>query len=337
MDRRSFLRTLPAVTVAGAAGCSSSSSDGSTTGDETDTETSTAEPTATPDESIEQAAAALDEAFDGIDRQSEGFGDLEGAEFEDGSIRASIADARDHLDAAEQADLTGDQQAAVDDLRGLADYAEALTDTMVPLGEAFASFSTVEQYVDTERFQAAIDGLDDAQESFRTAQTRLEDTRAAYESLDRSAFDRVDPTYEETRTDLEKMEAVVETMDPFVDGFREYVRGYRSFTAGSDALDAERYDDAANEFDTAAVRFGDAESAFMTAEETAPSSMRSDVIDLTCISGALSDASEHFAAAARALDRGDGQTANEEVEAAQQAIDRCETSDSAAALSLPSP
>jgi hypothetical protein len=104
-------------------------------------------------------------------------------------------------------------------------------------------------------------------------------------------------------------------------------------SSGTSALEADRYRDAADEYSTAAVRSDDSESKFKEAEDLAPPRIRSDVIGVTCFASALSDGSRRFAAGSRALADGDRETANDEFEAGQTALDRCE-SDSAA-LSTP--
>ncbi|WP_135820566.1 hypothetical protein [Halostella litorea] len=363
MDRRTYLRLLPAASLVGVAGCSSddgtggggddtaeSATDAETettdagTGTQSDdepettdaeTETTEAEPAVDPEASIADAAAALDDALDGIDSESDSFGDISGgARFEDAPIRSSVESARGHLDTAEEADLSAEQQAAVDGLRNLADYVSALTDAMVPIASGFDSLGTAQSYIDTERYGDGIDALDEARDAFRTASTRLETARTAFDGVDEVAFDYVDATQSESEAGLDTVDTVVETMDPFISGYRGFIRGYQEFEAGTTALEAEEFSDAASQYDAASVRFDDAESAFMDAEDVAPPEMRSDVIDLTCFSGALRDASKHYANAARALEEGDRSTANEEVEAAEEDANRCE-SGSSASLATP--
>ncbi|WP_323191482.1 hypothetical protein [Halostella sp. PRR32] len=343
MKRRTYLRLLPATAVAGAAGCSSSGDEpdeGDDTDADTDTDTETAttesasttEPTATPEESLDAAAAALNEASEGIGTQSDAFGEDEES-FDESGIRQSITTANDHLDAAEEADLSEDQQADVEDMRNVAAYFSLLTDTMLQLDRGFNEVDVAQSYVDTERFDDGIESLDDARSAFRDASDDLSDAEDAFEALDEGSFERIDgTTYAEVEDSMQMARQLVDMMDPFLTGYREFVRGYERFTVATTALDEERYQTAADEYSTASVRFGDAESAFTDAEEFAPADMQSSVISLTCYAAALADASEHFAEAARALDEGDDQTANEEAEAGQEAVSRCDSSPAALAM-----
>lgn len=323
MRRRRYLGLVSSVAVAAAAGCSSDSME------QGDGETTTGEETATPAESLDAAATALNEAYDGIERQSDAFGE-EGESFDENGIRQSLSEANEHLDAAEGADLSADQRADVEDMRNAAAFLGALTDAMVEIDAAFNEQEVAQSYVDTERFEDGIETLDDARSAFRDASDELSEAETEFEALDDGSFERIDgTTYAEVEDSLSTTSRLIDMMDPFLTGYREFVRGYERFSVGTDAVDAERYRDAASEYDTAAVRFDGAESAFMDAEDAAPPEMRSDVIELTCLTGALADASRRFAAGTRALDDGDRETANEEFEAAQTALDRCD-SDSAA-------
>jgi hypothetical protein len=298
--------------------------------DDTDTETTTAEPTATPEESIDAAATALNEAYDGIDRQSDALGE-DGESFDESGTRRSISTANDHLDAAESTDLSDEQQTVVEEMRDVAAFFTVLTDTLVQLDSGFNETDVAQSYVDNDRFEDGLDSLDDARAAFRDASDDLSDAESAFGELESGSFERIDGTsYAEVEDSLQTTRQLVDTMDPFLTGYREFVRGAQSFEEGSAALDAEQFSVAAGEFDTAVARFDDAESAFRDAEEEAPSEMRSEIIDLTCFAGALRDAAEHFAAGSRAYDDGDSQTANEEFQAGQEDLNRCESSSSAA-------
>jgi hypothetical protein len=336
MKRRAYLRLLPAAAVTGVAGCSSSDdSMGDNTDADGDAETTTAEPTATPEESVEAAAAALTDAAERLDTESNNLGNFEeGIQFSEGAIRDSITEARGHLDVADGGDLSEEQQETVEEFRMVANYIESLTDTTGEAATGLNEFSTALEYLDSERFEDAIDAIEDSRSHFGTASDSLSETRSTFDELGRDSFDPLDTSYAETQESLDRIEAVVETMDPYLSGYREYVRGYDHFQTATTDLEAERFEDAADEYATAAVRFDDSASGFEEAEDTAPPTMLSDIVQTTCYAQALRDGSEYYAAGSRAYARGDEETGRSEFQDGQEAFNRCESS-TAATLRMP--
>jgi hypothetical protein len=155
----------------------------------------------------------------------------------------------------------------------------------------------------------------------------LADAKDAFARLaeeDVAMFDEIQRDELETR--LGTAAGGLETLDHLLTGMTDYIRGLKGFVAGLTALEEDEVSTADEEFSTASDRFDDSNGSFGDAEEAAPADVERSVVDLHCISGAMRDASGHYANGSLAQARGDTRTGNEEFEAGHAEMDRCTSS-----------
>ncbi|WP_281195121.1 hypothetical protein [Halorubrum sp. F4] len=174
-------------------------------------------------------------------------------------------------------------------------------------------------YWDVERYE-------DATERIKDAESALEDARDHHTvAVDR--FERVDETeidlelIDDARSDMADLDDAITGLAPLLAGTREMSRGFQALFTGLDEFVEERWNTAASDLDEASTRFGSAEDRFRDGEETAPVEMRSDFIDLTCMSGHFSDAARHYRDAANAADEEDWDTFEARVDAGEAALE----------------
>lgn len=317
---------LSSISIAGCtednSGDGDSNPEDSNSGDES---SDSEEPTVRED--IEQAVEALQRAGDALDEEVE---DLQSADPESGA-EINTAEVYGYLDTADarvdsaEEDATAEQMEQIDALRGYVSFTREFTKSIEIYVDTLNNLSTAYSYFDSERFSDAESQFNTAEQTASDADEQLVLVRDEYEDLETDElddFDRVEfEAFDEDLTDLE------EFADAFIslsNGMKHFSAGMVDYTDAEDELDAENYSEAASKFSDASNDFGTANSIFTDSEDSAPSSLVSSFIDMSCRAGALRDASQHFTNASEAIEDGDNQRANEELEAAQEAADRCD-------------
>lgn len=208
---------------------------------------------------------------------------------------------------------------------GMADLAGALASLM----EMLRTFEDALTYLDADRYDAAIEELETADEAVSTSREHLDAGRQELERLqegDGEVFDVIE--VESFRERLDGAGDTLEALDRSLSGLGDYARGVKAFEAGSEAGDRDAYAEAAIEMSEAAEHFGSAESQFKEAESYATGEFLESLVDLVCFSGALAEATQLFAEGYRALEAGDAETARQKFDAGQAALEQCDTSDS---------
>lgn len=294
--------------IAGLAGC---------LGDETD-ETATR---------LETAQSELEAANDDLSTEADRFGR---ATLEGGGVDVRTDSVETHLDAASSAldraeeTASEDVQANVDVLRDLVSFLRDFVELLDLVAAGHSALATAFTYFGSERYDDAVDELDSATTSFEDAQSTVESARSRADAVDTDQLeDANDADVEELHAHLDRLDDQLGTYLAVADGFRDFSLGMQQFQSGTSRLDEERFGPAEAAYLDAADRFSDAEAAFRAEEEESPENVRSAVIELTCVAEAIGDASEHFANAAAALDRGDSSEAEEQSSLGEEAADRC--------------
>lgn len=321
MDRREWLALAVSAGVAGFAGCSGDGGEQSpTTPDDTETptetETQTKSDEAVAAEHIETVRTKLDEASSLIDEQSES----DNQEFSADRVHAKLDDVESELDSA-SAVATDDQQTAIDRLRSFSNWLRSMADVFGAAKEGLNAFERANSYFQTERYDETAEYLDTAQSQFETADEHLSEARLNFEEIDESTLDEFESV--SAHSAMDEMAAFVGTMIGFIDGYRDLTSGFDQFMTGAEAFDNQEWNESIDPLRSARDDFAAAESTFRDNEENAPQEIVESMIELTCLAGAMKDASTHYENAARAAQNGNTERYNDEVEQAEAATNRC--------------
>lgn len=308
MQRRDLLLATSASLVTVTAGCSSddstggatASDDGGTTPSQT-TGTSTASQGSNTVSRLEAAAAAIENANSEISAESDKFSDPAveaggGVDVRTQTVIGHLDDASAELDAAEEG-ATDSQQETIDAARQWVSLARALIDFLDVFADGYTDFTSGLTYLDAERYGDAADSFQTAGETFSDADSQLTIVRDRNDSLmqaNSNYFEDVD--LNSIDADIEELSSLLATFIPMSDGLRQLNLGFEDFLAATTDLENERYTDAESTYQDAEDHFTTAESTFMGLESSAPNSVRSDVIELTCYASALKEGAGHYAA-----------------------------------------
>ncbi|WP_435175404.1 hypothetical protein [Halorussus sp. AFM4] len=321
MDRREYLATAASAASAVAiAGCSggSGSGDGTTTA-----ETTTS---ADAQQHLSAAGEALRKAGEELSAQSDR---LEEADMTDGvdvrteSLDGYLDTAASELDAAEES-ATDPQRERIAAARGYVSFARKFGEFLDVFAEGYTRLGTGLTYFKSKRFEDAAGKLETARKTISRAEDVLAVLRDRAEKLDTdtlSELERVD--VESMQTGLATLDELVPVLTAFADGLRDVSLGMVDFKAANAKLGNDEFETSERRFAAAKDHFASGYQTFKKQEESAPASVESSVVQLTCYAKALRDASEHFAATAEALANGNNERAKSEAEKGKQAANRC--------------
>jgi len=327
MDRRRYLRGVLAVATVPVAGCSG---DGGDTPTPTETATTTAgtpTETATPGvaDYIETAETELGRASDEMNQESEGFDEVEGnAGFETEPILSHLDEADAALEAVE-GNATDEQQEKIDALAATSEWLRTTTGVLDDFTTMMGHVETGLGHFDNNRFEDAIAALQDGQTAREDVSDQLVIANDELESIDADQLGDVDEfDLESVRNSFEELNSVVDTMEYFISAFIDMVRGFQDFFPAATAYDEGEYADSIDGFADARDHFVTARSTFEEGESAATTDLESTIRELTCLAGAMRDGAEHYRTAAEAAEMGNTDEADQAVERAQNAMDRCE-------------
>lgn len=331
MKRRRFLAAVGTVGAsAAAAGCptdgdgeAQDGAGGATDASDT-TATETTEPTA--EERIASADAHLEAAADELDAAVDEAGISGGqtGEFDTGPIEGHLDQAEADLEAA-KGNATQDQRETIEALEGSAEFLRRFTDVVAEFRGVMVAYGNAEERLDEERWEAALEPLERADDRTSAAKVRLDEARTAFEGIDTDQLGGVSGVEaSELERTLEEVDGLLGALDELITGLREATRGMGPFEAGAAAVEAEEWGRAADEFGVAVDRFAAAQAQFERAESRAPPEFREDVSPLVCQWGALREASEHLERGSEDADQGDDEQAVSEFEAADRAIQQAD-------------
>jgi hypothetical protein len=308
MNRRKYLKSaFGFVGIVSVAGCSSQSSSYS--------------------EHINTAQEAIRNAEEKIQTEANKFNS---ENLESGGVNVQTAAIYDYLDTAEEqldaaeSSASQSQKESIEATQNWISFAREFTAFLDIFAEDYSQASSGFVYIQSERYSDAVDELSTAEDTLSRADEQLTITEDAWNEMDRSKLEDVeDISIAEIENSFLQINEVISVFIPMVSGMSSLSEGLVDYLAGSNAYDAGRYTEAENKFRAAAEDFTVSHSTLKEQEDDAPESMKNSMIELTCYSGAIRDASTHFANAAEATQNGNRSRANEEAQKADEATDRC--------------
>ena len=308
MNRRKYLKsTFGLVGVLSAAGCSGQGS--------------------SYDEHISAAQESITNAEEKLQTEADKFNsenlDSGGVDIQTAAIYDYLDTAEEELNAAESS-ANQSQEESIQAAQNWIDVAREITEFLDIFAEGYSQASSGFAYIQSERFSDAVDELITAEETLSSANEQLTITEEAWDEIDRSKVEDIeDISIAEIENSFSQLKEVMSVLTPMVSGMISLSEGLVDYQDGSEAYDAGQYTEAENKFRAASDDFTVAHSTFKEQEEAAPESMTNSIIELTCYSGAIRDASTHLANAVEATQNGNRNRANEEAEKANEAVDRC--------------
>ncbi|WP_158057953.1 hypothetical protein [Halorussus halophilus] len=329
MERREYLvTTASAVGTALAAGCTGSDPESQSDGSPTTEAHTTTE--AQTEAHLEKAGEALDKAAEKISEESDKFSEVDisnsGIDFKTATINEYLDTASNELDAAEES--ASDRQLEwIDTARDYIAFARKFTEFGDTTAEGFSQINTGLAYFDSERYTDAAEALKEAQNTIDKADDALTLVQDRADKMDTSVLNDLDQIeITSLQTNLSDLDEAIPVLSVFAKGLRDVALGMVDFTEASTNIDNSNYTKAQQLFSEAESDFASAHSAFKDKEESAPSSVKSSIIELTCYSNALKDGSSHLATAAAAIENGNQERAEEASEKGKQALNRCDFS-----------
>lgn len=316
MNRRALLKTSVIAITPILAGCSSNSST------EQDTEKA--------QENLQEAGRALQNAGEEITSESAKFEESEfqggGVDVKTTTIDGYLETATSELDEAEEY-ANEDQQELIEAARGYISFATKAVEFLDTFAEGYSQASTGLTYFQSERYEDAVDELETAESSLAESDDLLTVTLSRAEDLNTDILTDLESVeVQSLQPRLEDMDELIKVFRSMIEGMISVSNGMIDFTEADSYLESERYSDAERAFRSASDDFSAAQSTFQSEEETAPTEMKSTFVEMTCYSKSLNDASTHFADGMEAIQSGDQDQAESEVNAAEEDLNRCDFS-----------
>lgn len=309
--RRRFLLGLGAGVTAGLAGCLGDDSEDDATGD--------------PDDDgvdVERAGSSIEEAKDHLADAATMLADEEAQSGDPEEIGNTLDDAKAALDEAlEYADH--DQSAEISFLLDVTRWLRQTTVALASFHVWNRQFKIATSYREEGSYDEALDTLEDATESIAGADRARSQAVEDYEDLDEDRLgDLEEVNHEAVAAWLENdLRDGVTSGTILTDGFSEMVPAFRDLRAAIEAWDAEDWTTARDLFADARDQFTLAEATLEDAEEESPPDLQEDVVELTDLAGSFAEASDHYQAAMAAKQDGDEERYNEEIAAAEAALE----------------
>lgn len=314
MNRRKYLANgIALIGSSVVAGCTGSGSDDTSASDH-----------------FEKAKTAIQEANGEIKSEGEKFSssDFEsgGIDFRSAAILDYLDTAEKHLDAAE-ANATESQKSKIELARSWIKVARDSTEFFDILADGYSQAYSGFTYFQSERYSDAKEELETAESTLSDADDQLTVAQSNLEKIDRSKIDDLDAVSLTTLEDsFNEMEELLPALKSLTYGMMYMSSGMVDFQEGSKKSDEERYGEAESKFRDAENDFSTAHSNFKEQEDSAPQSVSSSFIELTCYSKALRDSSNHLVNAMEAIQNGNHNRADEESTKAKEALNRCDFS-----------
>lgn len=308
MNRREYLKSLVGfVGVLSAAGCSGQNP--------------------SYNERLDTTLEAIKNAEEELQAEADKFNS---ERLESGGVEIQTAAISDHLDTAEEqlnAAESSANQDQRDDIQAIKNWIVLLrefTEFLDIFAEGFSQASSGFAYIQSEQFPDAVNELNTAKETLSSASEQLIITQDAWDDIDRSRLENTeDISVAEIENYFSQVENIMSVFIPLTSGMGTLSEGLIDYQTGSEAYEEGRYSEAESKFRSAAEDFTVSHSTLEEQEDAAPESMKTSLIELTCYSGAIRDASTHLANAAEAIQNRNRARANEESQKANEATDQC--------------
>lgn len=321
MQRRSYLAaTVSTASIGLLSGCSQGTNSGQSGTPTPSDEKRAGNHIQTAGKAVQNAGEQISEQSSKLEESSLSDG---GVDFEPSTINSYLDTATEELDAAEQYS-TDTQQDQINALRTYVSFARKLTEFMDVFTKGYSQTATGNKYFQSERYTDTAEKLKTARSTLDEADDILTVVEDRTQQLDTEVLDTIEQIeIESLKTDLTTLDELLPVMKAFASGIRSMSLGMVDFKKADEHINNDEYTEAKNDFQKAVDDFTAAENTFKQQEGSAPSSVKSSVIELVCYSGAMKDGSRHMVTASEALANGDNQRAKDESEKAKEAFDRC--------------
>jgi len=282
MNRRDFILSTGSVATVGvSAGCLGGDTSG---GENSNTSGETAE-------HVNQAADYLDEAGQILEEDSNDSSDS----FNANRITRRTDAARDEIELARD-DASNDERDRINDLESLADAIDELALIIESAEELLDNIDSIDALIAAGRFDDAAEDIENTSGDIDDIQDRTQSFSEIYEEIDAEAYDEIDDlSQDDIRDWATEMEELLDALNLLFNAFGHMVDGLSTFEDGVEEMEAENWGAASVRFDDAADQFDGGVSIVRDAEDEAPSSFRSEFIEIGCLVESLRDASEEYA------------------------------------------
>jgi len=279
MKRRNFLLSTGSVTTVGiSAGCLDDQNGNNASNDAS--------------EHIEQAADYLNEAGEILEEDS----DYDGS-FNANRVTRRTDSARDEIELAREG-TSDDERALLDSLELVGDVIDELALIIESADELLNTMDSIDALIAADRFDDAADEVENASDDIDDIQDQTQNISDIYGQINTEAYDEIDELSQDDIAEwATEMEELLNSLNLLFDGFGHMVDGLSTFEKGAEAWDAENWGTASVRFDDASDQFDDSASIVRDAEDEAPSSFRSELVEIGCLMISLRDASEYYAEA----------------------------------------
>lgn len=293
-----------------------------------DSDSATPTQTANTGNHLEAAAEAIQNAKDAISTEADKFSESsvdsgDGIDVQTSTATEYIDTASSELDTAKQGASTS-QQETIDAARNWISYGRAVIKFLDIFADGYSELTTALTYMESERYSDSADSFQAAGGTLSDSDSQLTIVRDRSENLtetDSEYFSDIDLTSSEA--DIDQLESLLDTFIPMADGMRDLVQGLDDFIVATTSLENSQYSDAEGRYEAAQSHFTTAESTFTDLESSAPNSIQSSIIEMTCYAGALADGAERYAAGSGYYADGDTQAGDDEFEMGEDDLNRC--------------
>lgn len=325
MERREFLLAGTALGLPVITGCLS---EDTTASNQRETNTPASQNPKQAREHLDNGARALEKAGEEIKAESQKFTDSSfqegGVDIKTATINGYLDSANSEMDKAEEY-ATNEQQKRINAIRGYVAFAKEMVAFFDVFAEGYSQAYAAFTYFQSERYEDAVSELESSEATFSDTDDLLTVTQSRYEELDTSILDEIDAVQlTSLKSSLDDLDELVPAFQAMVIGMRQLAEGMIDYKRGVTQIENEQYASAESSFRSASEDFNSAHATFNAEEDGARPEIKSTFIEMTCYSGAIRDSSTHLANAMAAYQDGDSNRANEEIQAARDAGDRCE-------------
>jgi hypothetical protein len=313
MHRRAVI-SLASGTLAGVAGClSATESDGEANGDSSVAAL------------VDSASENLSDATDTFSSEADKFERVDdGVDFRTAVIFGYLDQADDSLATAAERD-DGTRTELIRTLQHYSSWLRSSTRTLDHLATTLNQLQQATNYVESERYDDAIDSVPEAEDALSDTESEVAVAQSELDRLEANSLSESEEIdYIAAQDEFRQLHRDVDAIGLFIEGYLNVLRGLRAFVEATASFESENYSDAASRYAEARTNFANAETVLQDGEETAPANLQSGFIELTCLSAAHKEASDHYNTASKAAENGEYERSRDEIDSAEAALNRCE-------------
>lgn len=276
------------------------------------------------EDDVEATMNLLDENFETFEDIDDRDGPPDAGQIE--TIENRLSQAESHLETAAEVAEDDDIITAITLGEATVSFQRALIEILSGFAEFEPGIETFDAYMDAERFDEAIDQAQDLQLLLEEINAAVDDAKSAINDIDEVQLDPEDlMEVTITRSQIEQISDEISALQKLVAGLDDLAFGLQALLSGFELLEAEDLDSAYSEFVDAEQKFEDLEIRYSELEEDPdlPSHMQSDVIEISCISGAMHEAAVLAIEGVEAAQEEDWETFDQRFDQVGEAMDRC--------------